>query len=99
MAKQWRLCRGRHSRHYNASLLPRERGRPVIFLVAKDSGPSSGLDFCLRHIEHYLIQLAAEKNPGLSNKRRQEYRILGVFRRGEWPLSPGAKQFRRMLGL
>ena len=86
-------------KHYNASLLPRQRGTAVLFLVAKDSGGRSGLDSCLRHIEHYLIQLAAEKNPKLSNIRRQEYRILGVFRRGEWPLSPGAKELRRMLGL
>ena len=85
--------------HYNTALLHRAKGTPVMFFVIRESGPLRSLDSCLGHIEHFLIQVACEKNPDLRNIHRLEYRILGVFRRGEWPLSPGAKQFRRMLGL
>ena len=54
---------------------------------------------CLDHVEHFLIQMAAEKNPELSNVKRLEYRISGVFRTSLGPPSKAARELRRMLAI
>ena len=70
-----------------------------MFFVVKDEGPEGALGTCLDHVEHFLIQMAAEKNPDLSNVKRLEYRINGVFRTSLGPPSKAARELRRMLGI
>ena len=85
--------------HYNRAMNQRGRGTPVLFFVVKDEGPEGSLDSCLDHVEHFLIQMAAEKNAELSNVKRLEFRIQGVFRASMGPPSKAARELRRMLGI
>lgn len=84
--------------HYNAEIA-RRRGTPVLFFVARDGGTSGALETCLDHVEHFLIQVAVERNPELANVRRVEWSIQGVFRSDSGRTSDAARLLRRALGL
>ena len=86
-------------KHYNNALNARGACTPVMFFVVKESGPDGALDTCLDHVEHFLMQVASERNAGLANERRVDYRILGVFRTSVGPPSKASRLLRRMLGI
>lgn len=65
--------------HYNTELA-RRHGTPVLFFVALDGGTSGALETCLDHVEHFLIQLAVERNPHLANVQKVEWSIQGSSR-------------------
>ena len=93
-------CFAYHKRdRYNTALNNRGACTPVMFFVVKESGPDGALDTCLDHVEHFLMQVASERNADLANERRVDYRILGVFRTSVGPPSKSSRLLRRMLGI
>lgn len=83
--------------HYNSALLDRIAGTPIMFFVLRSEGSTGVLETCIDQLEHFLIQLAAKRNPELENVHRVDWAIQGVWRsRGGQP-SQAALSLRKLL--
>ena len=84
--------------HYNEAIVT-HTGTPIMFFVVKDSGPQASFQTCLDQVEHYLIQLAVQRNPNLANVKRVEWSIPGVFHAAPGHPPASATALRQMLGV
>ena len=84
--------------HYNEAIAM-HKGTPIMFFVVKDSGPQAIFQTCLDQVEHYLIQLAVQRNPNLANVKRVEWSIAGLFHAGSGHPSASTTALRQMLGI
>ena len=85
--------------HYNNALVKRRRGTPIMFFVVKDEGATSVFEACIGVVEHFLIQNALARNPGLENVQLSDWIIQGVYRSTPGGQSDSARLFRKFLGI
>lgn len=88
--------------HYNPALLDIARGTPVMFFVTVPQAQGRPNQTKISSLEKFLTEVAASKNPELSNiqnKPKYEWGITGVIRCGKGKPSVDAKELKTLLGL
>lgn len=73
----------KRANHYNPALLDRQKGTPVMFLLAHPIAKGAINKKLIDQIETFFIDVASMKNPGLSNVRKKpdhKWRVRGVVR-------------------
>jgi hypothetical protein len=64
----------------------------------KDAGSTHAFEACINGVEHFLIQFALARNPGLANVQISDWSIHGVYRSPPGGVSNSAHLFKNFLG-
>lgn len=90
------------ARHYAPALAKKGRGTPVIFFVVPERKRGKPNRRVIKELETFLIQVAATKNPQLSNVKENnaaKWGICGVVRGGQGKPTFDAQRFKKAIGV